>query len=609
MSDHDNLLRDWAYHYHDRGFSVIPLPHRSKIPTPGFPWKRWQQERPNKAQLKEWFEDKPDQNIAIITGKVSNLVVVDIDSPEGAKALEQYIHPDVVTQSANTPRGKHLYFRHPGFWTRNNAGAIPGCDFRGDGGYVVAPPSAGENGAGYRWPPQPDLKNLAELPQKYLTEVLGIDNKVTTTRQQGDNTRQQVATSELNQVLAEMDRDSASGGNSGTAFAIKDQKILINDNSRETTKKAVTTSVGTQPPSPTDLPHGKKLTLVEGTRDTDLFYVAACLKQGGMSLPNAQRVVLETARACKPPFPDREAIAKVRSAYSGPLPGERNFTSEVVDWVTRSSGSFSSADVYQGMVITTRREKKVVTVILGRMVEAGAIERVGSRNGWFRKIENEEVVIDWQNAGKKTFPIKWPFEVERLVNIHPKNIIVVAGGPDAGKTAFLMNVVRLNMRSYRNRMFYFSSEMGEDELGGRIEKFNEAKGFWEFTAIDRGSNYADVIRPDDINIIDFLEISKEFWLVNEEIKKVYDKLRNGIAIIAIQKKFGAEMGRGAEFGMEKARLYLSMDPGKTKILKAKNWADGAGNPHGRVFEYHIVDGCKFVMKQKRGLRKDDQKLL
>ena len=53
----------------------------------------------------------------------------------------------------------------------------------------------------------------------------------------------------------------------------------------------------------------------------------------------------------------------------------------------------------------------------------------------------------------------------------PKNIIVVAGTPNAGKTAFLLNVVQMNM-SGKMPIHYFSSEMGSMEFKGRLQKFD-----------------------------------------------------------------------------------------------------------------------------------------
>jgi hypothetical protein len=88
---------------------------------------------------------------AIVTGKISGLVVLDIDIDEakgvnGLDALDALgiaTHPE--TPTAHTPRGGiHMLFAHPGYEVRNSAGKIgAGLDVRGDGGYIVAPPEPG----------------------------------------------------------------------------------------------------------------------------------------------------------------------------------------------------------------------------------------------------------------------------------------------------------------------------------------------------------------------------------------------------------------------------------------------------------------------------------
>jgi hypothetical protein len=65
--------------------------------------------------------------------------------------------------------------------------------------------------------------------------------------------------------------------------------------------------------------------------------------------------------------------------------------------------------------------------------------------------------------------------------------------------------------------------------------------------------------------------------------------------VALQKKRDAELGRGGDFGLEKPRLYLSMDKGKCTIQKAKNWVNPEKNPNGLVINFKVVGGCKFII--------------
>jgi hypothetical protein len=82
--------------------------------------------------------------------------------------------------------------------------------------------------------------------------------------------------------------------------------------------------------------------------------------------------------------------------------------------------------------------------------------------------------------------------------------------------------------------------------------------------------------------------------VGGELKKIFDKLTTGLAIVAIQKDEKKDFARGGAFSAEKARLYLSMNPGELKIIKGKNWAQPGHNPNGKTFKFKLINGCKFI---------------
>ena len=101
---------------------------------------------------------------------------------------------------------------------------------------------------------------------------------------------------------------------------------------------------------------------------------------------------------------------------------------------------------------------------------------------------------------------------------------------------------------------------------------------------EKSSNFSDIIMPDGLNIVDFYEISDKFWLIADDLKRIYDKLDKGIAIVCLQKSPGKSEGRGGDFGLEKPRLYLNMDPDPPDgavltIRKAKAWAVEGRNPN------------------------------
>ena len=112
------------------------------------------------AQIRRWWTRWPGANVAVATGASSGLFVVDVDGPAGdlaLRALELRHGPLPATLTATSGRvdgGRHLYFRHPGagrhVTTRRDA-IGPSVDVRGDGGYVVIPPSTHASGRSYVW--------------------------------------------------------------------------------------------------------------------------------------------------------------------------------------------------------------------------------------------------------------------------------------------------------------------------------------------------------------------------------------------------------------------------------------------------------------------------
>jgi archaellum biogenesis ATPase FlaH len=153
--------------YRGYGFSVMPIKRKSKKAF--IKWKEFQAKRPTKRQLKAWAEDYPDANIAIITGKVSGVVVVDADSDKGMKLIKKIGLPK-NTPTVSTNRGEHYYFRYPDCDVPSKKFKKLGLDIQSDGSYVMAPPSEHPDGGTYKW--KVDLMaELPELPKKLLRQL------------------------------------------------------------------------------------------------------------------------------------------------------------------------------------------------------------------------------------------------------------------------------------------------------------------------------------------------------------------------------------------------------------------------------------------------------
>ncbi len=277
---------------------------------------------------------------------------------------------------------------------------------------------------------------------------------------------------------------------------------------------------------------------------------------------------------------------------------DSDIAGQVREWVSHTSGWFTNDEIDRELGFTTLVAKDYRGKIMRRLKQQGIVDQHTKVNKQWRYVNTRLTFLDFKAASNVTaLPVKWPLEIENYVKLFPGNLAVVAGAPNAGKTALLLNFLRLNMRQFP--IYYFCSEMGQVELKDRLEMFpGMAIDDWHFKAAERSSDFEDVIVPDCINIIDFLEMTDELYRVNTHLTNISHKIGNGLAIVAIQKKEGAKYGRGLEFGLEKPKLYLSMDQGKLTIVKGKTWVNPRVDPNGLTVNFKINRGCQFEITKE-----------
>jgi hypothetical protein len=135
-----------------RGLAVFPCAPSAKTPACVHGGK---DATTDVIAIQAWWRDCPDYNIGIATGATSNIFVVDVDGGPAETALrklEESLGVLPATVEAITARGRHIYFRYPTVPVRNSAGRLAdGIDIRGEGGFVVAPPSVHPSGRRYCW--------------------------------------------------------------------------------------------------------------------------------------------------------------------------------------------------------------------------------------------------------------------------------------------------------------------------------------------------------------------------------------------------------------------------------------------------------------------------
>lgn len=539
--------------------------------------------------IREWWEKWPDAQVGVPVGMNTGTFVLDVDRPNGPAtlaALEKMYGQIPETCKARTPSGGlHYHFLLPqDVQLKNSAGQLGvDLDIRTDGGYVIVQPSPlycwltnGTKAApAPEWliklltPATPPIPASAPARMCVGTTAYGrkaLDAECANIALAPEGTRNNVLNTAAVKIAGlvsggEIDRSEAESSlaHAGSRAGMSETEVA----------KTIASGfkAGLQTPRVSDEQTRK-------TRKDEAEFVRDVRDVRDVRLVRERKELV------------RVEDQLVRVDYGG--------TSALVDeFIALSTGTFSVNELAVWAGIATPEGRNALYQVLLRRKKRNILESVAGKHGIFRRVESECEELDFSAEVGEPTDISLPFGMNKLVELMPGNIVVVAGEPNAGKTAFMLNLVRMNM--HKAEVHYFNSEMGQQELGKRLRKFNMPISDWKFKAWERTDNFQDAIRQGEgvLNIIDFLEISENFYLVGQHLRAIHDKLDGAIAIVALQKNKGVDVGMGGGRSLEKPRLYLAMEPGLVRIVKAKNWA-GQTNPNGLQRNFKLVNGCDII---------------
>jgi hypothetical protein len=176
MSD----LLEAALDYGRRGWPVLPIEPRGKRPLGRLVPHGLHDASTDEATIERWWKAEPEANVAIATGHGCD--VLDLDGRDGIDALLAAQPSTMPEDQASGPCATsrlghwHVYFAPLGLG--NRAGLLPHVDWRGRGGFVVAPPSRHESGSVYEWSVDFGLDTPLEPPPGWLLRLLKPEPKV-----------------------------------------------------------------------------------------------------------------------------------------------------------------------------------------------------------------------------------------------------------------------------------------------------------------------------------------------------------------------------------------------------------------------------------------------
>ena len=163
-------MLEYALQYASRGWPILPVVPGAKNPLTTHGCK---DATTDPDIIRGWWAKWPSANIGIATGSKSGADVVDIDPRHGGDVSFEELcpaskRPDTIVCSTASG-GHHYWFKCCG--VRNKTNIVPGVDVRGEGGYVLVPPSVLDNGGSYVWESGPEESTLADVPE-WLSPLL-----------------------------------------------------------------------------------------------------------------------------------------------------------------------------------------------------------------------------------------------------------------------------------------------------------------------------------------------------------------------------------------------------------------------------------------------------
>ena len=560
-------VKDAAIEYVEQGLSVIPIQRGTKKPC--CPWSEYQHRVPTEEEVESWFDTWPDAQLALVTGNVSGVAAIDLDNKQAVEWAKKNLPRTGILQ--RTRKGWHLFYRTNGEPIPNKAKIIDGVDVRGDGGYVLIDPSEHEEGGHYTLQVKPsfDWSNLPYFPKDHLPQQDRPEREPVTLDPAPEGSR--------NASLARIaGRYFAKGLQYEEVLALCKgwNTGLENPLDTEEVEKTV------QSIEKKHLSEQDKSDKSDKSDSSDTF---GQIQTDSDSVGQYQTVSDSSARRFK-----------------------GNIKDAIAQFVEERQGFFFTQDIDNELELRHRQDKKNRSWALAQMEKERYIKRDRRDSRKWHILKTELNFIDLEDTDESPFQIDLPLNLPQMVNLPPKCVVVLAGAPNAGKTAFMLEVLKRNL-SQQYPLLYLMSEMGPSEYKQRVQKIADDPRYWNrrVQAASLSTGFDGAItqyNPNGLTVIDYLEeVEGEYYRLASDIRSIYDSLGEGIALIALQKRSQNEMGVGGEGTAEKARLYMTMDklahqPRSTisalKIIKAKDYPDE--NPNGKECHVEIQAGKDIV---------------
>jgi len=265
--------------------------------------------------------------------------------------------------------------------------------------------------------------------------------------------------------------------------------------------------------------------------------------------------------------------------------------------------SFSVRGLCEHLGIIDTEEKKVVSRAVSYLGSKNEVEK-GDRLGLWRKSDAKlkPITLFPENEDEGFQDFRLPL-LQDYIKVDRGDVLLFAGFTSTGKTCMALNFIQKNQHLFTG-IDYLSNQVGQ--VKKRLLAFRKHDGLtekdWRFELFDRKENFAPVINPEHLTIVDFLDaLDGDYSKMGSNISQIHNRVENepGIALVFIQKPPGRDSGFGGQQTHSFVNFSATLDESKKegseqkrmKIIKSKLTPEH----EEKVMVYKIInEGTKLI---------------
>lgn len=250
-------------------------------------------------------------------------------------------------------------------------------------------------------------------------------------------------------------------------------------------------------------------------------------------------------------------------------------------------------------------ESSAFYTAINRLTADRKIKRLG--RGKYKRVTRVESVKWWEDkVAEEPLDFKFPrcyednteFGIEDLVEVFAGDLILISGVSNYGKTAIALSLMGENLDLMPAVLMGSEYTAADGKISPkfkrRMNRMNWVSWLKEgkprFQLLPVGADYEDYVIPDYHNIIDWISLPGEYYLIDRVMKAIKDRVGNGIGSVVLQKNRNNEFPEGGERAERYADVSLKIDPyGKESMLTIGKVKAPKSQATGRMWAFSIVD--------------------